>query len=344
MQEKWSRNNHSTEITKIYDVRIMEIIETLNKLEYKEEKRFEFIENQIFPRESSIPIPRDAQSEIMNHQFDLCFQINYQTDSEPVYIFRKLNQSIRRQLTEKQNFFYLKNTRVLDMVGNVFQPDVVITASKLEKKSNRVTPRPFTIIEVVSASTLEKDQNLKTKLYQQIDSLKEYILIFSTEKTINYFFRNQSEWELKNYDLSDFRIELKSGVFLTKEIFEKPKIANLHEEPQSRQSYQIPHKEYNKLLVLYNQIRNIYYENTAKFWQNDYEITDKVTDFAGIIITNTKNKNDALVSMSLQVTLSRKLLFEQNYENYYEFLVRYMEKELDLIQPYSFFQELKNKF
>jgi Uma2 family endonuclease len=59
---------------------------------------------------------------------------------------------------------------------------------------------PTVLIEVLSPSTKNYNRGEKFKLYREIDSLKEYILVDSGSVFIEDFFINdQKNWELKEY-------------------------------------------------------------------------------------------------------------------------------------------------
>lgn len=73
-------------------------------------------------------------------------------------------------------------------------PDLSIVCGELKTWNNRndVIINPVVIIEVLSPSTAGYDRGDKFKLYRDIPSLKEYILISSTEVRIEQYTR-QSE-------------------------------------------------------------------------------------------------------------------------------------------------------
>ncbi len=59
---------------------------------------------------------------------------------------------------------------------------------------------PSVIIEVLSPGTKDYNRGLKFKLYRDIDSLKEYILIDSESVNVDAFAINQNGlWELREY-------------------------------------------------------------------------------------------------------------------------------------------------
>jgi Uma2 family endonuclease len=86
---------------------------------------------------------------------------------------------------------------------------------------------PIVLIEVLSPSTKNYDRGEKFKLYREIDSLKEYILVDSRSVFIEDFFVNdQKNWELKEYKDSGETLQLHAlpiSVIL-KEIYDGTKL------------------------------------------------------------------------------------------------------------------------
>jgi Uma2 family endonuclease len=86
---------------------------------------------------------------------------------------------------------------------------------------------PTVIIEVLSPSTKNYDRGEKFRLYRDIATLKEYILIDSTSINIESFYINEhGNWELKEYKSIDETLNLQSvQVSLDlKEIYESSSI------------------------------------------------------------------------------------------------------------------------
>ena len=82
---------------------------------------------------------------------------------------------------------------------------------------------PSVIIEVLSKSTKNYDRGEKFKLYRDIATLKEYILVDSESIHLEVFRLNESShWELEEYDDA-------SGALSIKAINEKILIADIYE-------------------------------------------------------------------------------------------------------------------
>lgn len=88
---------------------------------------------------------------------------------------------------------------------------------------------PTVIIEVLSKSTKNYDRGEKFKLYRDITTLKEYILVDSLSIHIEVFRLNdKSHWELEEYNDVDAFIEVKAinEQILISEIYDGVKISN----------------------------------------------------------------------------------------------------------------------
>ncbi len=81
-------------------------------------------------------------------------------------------------------------------------PDISIVCGKVETRNNdnlNVT-NPSVIIEILSKSTRNYDRGDKFKLYRDIESLREYILVDSESINIEAFRINEhNHWELEEY-------------------------------------------------------------------------------------------------------------------------------------------------
>ena len=108
-------------------------------------------------------------------------------------------------------------------------PDIFVVCGEIETRNNDDWNilNPTVIIEVLSSSTRDYDRGQKFKLYRDIPSLKEYILIDSGSINVEVFFLNDyGNWELKEYKTIDDSFILTSiQVNLAlKEIYEGTKL------------------------------------------------------------------------------------------------------------------------
>ena len=83
-----------------------------------------------------------------------------------------------------------------------FYPDVVVFCRepKLEGDTLDTLLNPVLIIEVLSPSTETYDRGEKFEYYQQIASLKEYILVSQDTVHVEHYHFQGTEWKLNEYD------------------------------------------------------------------------------------------------------------------------------------------------
>ncbi len=92
-------------------------------------------------------------------------------------------------------------------------PDISIVCGDIETRNNDDWNilNPTVIIEILSPSTRDYDRGQKFKLYRDIPSLKEYILIDSEFINVEVFFLNdEGHWELREYKSIEESFFLKS--------------------------------------------------------------------------------------------------------------------------------------
>jgi Uma2 family endonuclease len=104
-------------------------------------------------------------------------------------------------------------------------PDISIVCGEVLTLNNDEynVLNPTVIIEVLSKSTKNYDRGEKFKLYRDIATLKEYILVDSESIHIEVFRLNEKDhWELEEYDDVNSSIQIKAinENILTAEIYE----------------------------------------------------------------------------------------------------------------------------
>jgi Uma2 family endonuclease len=92
------------------------------------------------------------------------------------------------------------DTKVISFLNykNYMYPDVVVVEGKpfFEDEHRDIIVNPTLIIEVLSDSTEAFDRGDKFKSYREIKTLKEYILIRSTKKSIEQFYCDETgRWQ-----------------------------------------------------------------------------------------------------------------------------------------------------
>ena len=110
-------------------------------------------------------------------------------------------------------------------------PDISIVCGDPETRNNDELNlvNPTVIIEVLSSSTKNYDRGEKFKLYRDIPTLKEYILVDSESINVEAFYINDTgHWELTEYKNIEDTLFIKAiqSSFQLSEIYEGTKLMN----------------------------------------------------------------------------------------------------------------------
>jgi Uma2 family endonuclease len=85
-----------------------------------------------------------------------------------------------------------------------FYPDVSVTCHPEDKQSTKYLKHPCLIVEVLSPGTEAYDRGEKFTQYRRLESLQEYVLISSTQPSVEIFRLNERcKWELTPYAASE---------------------------------------------------------------------------------------------------------------------------------------------
>lgn len=86
-----------------------------------------------------------------------------------------------------------------------FYPDLVISCHPEDKRAKKWIQYPSTIIEVLSPSTANYDRSRKLKLYRQIPTLQEYLLLDSQRVNVELYQRQEGKmWGYSDYGSNEF--------------------------------------------------------------------------------------------------------------------------------------------
>ena len=146
-------------------------------------------------------------------------------------IFSNVFGEIVNNLKEKPCRPYGSDKRLSIPENTLFTyPDISIYCNGLiHSEFNEDTSiLPTVIIEILSPSTKNYDKGKKFNLYKDIPSLKEYIMIDSTEISVEAFHINENQnWELKEYKSIDESLHFFSLGFnvLLKDIYQHVRFA-----------------------------------------------------------------------------------------------------------------------
>jgi Uma2 family endonuclease len=106
-------------------------------------------------------------------------------------------------LRDKKCRIYPSDLRIHSITNSLYTyPDLSIICDDIEtvgKRKNTVT-NPTVLIEILSETTQDYDLGAKFKLYRDIESLKEYILISSLETLVEKYDKQaDGSWVLHEY-------------------------------------------------------------------------------------------------------------------------------------------------
>lgn len=91
-------------------------------------------------------------------------------------------------------------------------PDVMVICGKIEldPRQQDTVMNPQVIVEVWSESTQDYDSGAKFKMYRQIPSLREYVMIDQSEPYVEYYRRDGHFWVLETLEDMDAKLRLRS--------------------------------------------------------------------------------------------------------------------------------------
>lgn len=118
-------------------------------------------------------------------------------------IFKNVFGELYKKLKGKSCQPYGSDLRINIPENTLFTyPDISIICGDIvtSEHDEDTATQPVVLIEILSKSTKDYDRGSKFKLYRDIPTLKEYILIDSESISIEAFSINQNNhWELKEY-------------------------------------------------------------------------------------------------------------------------------------------------
>ena len=111
-------------------------------------------------------------------------------------------------------------------------PDVVVTCTAGSGHSD-IVPEPEVVVEVLSRSTQGFDRGPKLDAYQQIASLRQYVLVAQEEIRVSVYERDEGGWRYRTLQDPDASLDFAVGdaAMTLAEIYERATVA----EPTTRQ-------------------------------------------------------------------------------------------------------------
>lgn len=121
-------------------------------------------------------------------------------------IVLNLASALRKGLRGGPCRVFVESMKVITRLG-VMYPDVVVTCAPVDPKADAV-PEPVLLIEVLSRSTHEIDRGRKWLAYQQIPTLRQYVLVSQDEARIEHYLRAREGWNYRVLTGPDEALEL----------------------------------------------------------------------------------------------------------------------------------------
>ena len=104
---------------------------------------------------------------------------------------------------------FMEAVKVASDAANMY-PDVVVTCAPGSGRSD-VVPEPAVVVEVLSRSTQGFDRGPKLDAYQQIPSLRQYVLVAQEEIRVSIFEREAANWLYRTLQEPDARLDFAVG-------------------------------------------------------------------------------------------------------------------------------------
>jgi Uma2 family endonuclease len=122
---------------------------------------------------------------------------------------------------------FLDGVKVVSATATMY-PGVVVTCTSVSGQSD-VVPEPEVVVEVLSRSTQGFDRGPKLDAYQQLASLKQYVLIAQEEIRVSVYERDDGDWRYRTLQDVDASISFAvGGVAMTlAEIYERATVVDL---------------------------------------------------------------------------------------------------------------------
>lgn len=145
-------------------------------------------------------------------------------------IFSNLFTSIGNLLRGTSCFPYGSDMRLYIPQNKLFTyPDISVYCGEMNQLDDDNGLNPTVLIEILSPSTRNYDRGGKFKLYREIPSLKEYVLVDTETILVEVFRINASgHWELEEYKSLDQMLPLTSVSisFALKDIYQGTQLVN----------------------------------------------------------------------------------------------------------------------
>jgi Uma2 family endonuclease len=138
--------------------------------------------------------------------------------------------ALRAQLRGGSCRALIEGAKVVSDTATLY-PDVVVTCA-LGSGQSDVVPEPEIVVEVLSRSTQTFDRGAKLDAYQEIESLRQYVLVAQDEVRVSVYERDDGGWRYRTLQDLDARLPfaVSEAAVTLAEIYERATVA----EPGAR--------------------------------------------------------------------------------------------------------------
>jgi Uma2 family endonuclease len=109
--------------------------------------------------------------------------------------------ALRQQFGDGACQPYVDGPKVVTSTA-VMYPDVVVSCREPSPQDDTI-PEPVLVVEVLSSSTESFDRGGKWRAYQEIDSLRYFVLIAQSECRVELYAKNAGAWSFTVLDRAD---------------------------------------------------------------------------------------------------------------------------------------------
>ncbi|MDW8296719.1 MAG: Uma2 family endonuclease [Raineya sp.] len=199
---------------------------------------FEFAHGLIWDKEAGKPVDEAIIEQILADDFDIDkFDFTQPFLTMPTQKHDRVVSNLLRILMSLLNgddyFVYSQKTGVIrenDELGSFREPDVVVVETTKEQRNKyHKVENPCVVIEVLSKSTQRIDLGEKVLDYQELASVKSYLIVWQNKMQVVIYNRlDEKRWEEIIYDQAEQNILVPSlGIEIPmQEIYQKVDLNN----------------------------------------------------------------------------------------------------------------------
>jgi Uma2 family endonuclease len=110
-----------------------------------------------------------------------------------------LHAALHRELSGAPCRAFAESMKVQIGDDTILYPDVFVTCSKADLRTDMIFREPLVVVEVLSPSSERYDRGAKFALYRRLASLREFVLIDPDSRAVEAFRRSDAgDWTLRD--------------------------------------------------------------------------------------------------------------------------------------------------